>query len=321
MDAATIRADFYEHVEMTERWTPADQPCNYMSTVGHVCDRYLFYVRKEGRQRKPFPLKALLVMREGKEHERRAKADLMAAGYQWYEEQQSVVNHKLELRGKHDGFLGKNGGRTAAEIKSVNQWTFEKIRAARTEEAQRDVLLDPEGWQRRGAIQFNAYLLELGEASGVFVFRNRNDGDLEPVDFYADTALWSEMAERLKKVNKAVKTDTPPDRIDGTGTRKVCEGCAFAHICLPDLVAQGPGITFEDDPETIRRLDRIAELQPLAKELDDLTGWRKEHFLNRDGVSCGKWLVEGKWINFTRKPQEAKEVEYWRVKVVNTEGA
>ena len=317
--AEQMQGDFYDLVE-SERGTPSDQPANYMSSAGNPGARALFYQRTRGRERSPFPMKALLVMREGNEHERRAKSDLMRAGYQWFQEQQTVVDHELELRGKHDGYAQAPAWdrKFPVEIKSVEAYAFERIRKANRAGRAKDVLMD--GWQRRSVVQFNGYLVKLEEPVGLFIFRARNNGDLEVVVLERDFDLWAETAAHLKIVNKAVRSGEAPDRIENAGGA-VCAMCPFGHICLPDLKTERQGITFETDPLIEANLDRLEELRPAVKECKALEEWKKAYFDGRDGVSAGKYLIEGQPVKFTRKASDPVDVEYWKVKVINTQGA
>jgi CRISPR/Cas system-associated exonuclease Cas4 (RecB family) len=306
INAQRVMDDFNDMVRMEGQYQPFKQPANYMSSVGKECARELYYLRAEGDRREPMPVHVLKLFREGKEHERRTKQDLMAMGYDWHEEQSPVAFERLELRGRHDGFVSKGGDKVPTEIKSVSPFLFDRVP---------DIVeaLKEDKYFRKHVKQFVGYLIGLHKDWGLMIYRNRDNGDLKVLEVTADFSLWSEVEAMLKVVNKAVAAGEPPERIEKVGRDDVCRFCSFAHICLPEVRNELGGVQFIDEPEVEARIDRLKELEPIAKEIKELERWKKSRLKGVDGVVVGSYLIEGKEI--PRKGYTVKDTTYWQSKI------
>lgn len=309
LSPAQIQADYDDYIRMTMQRKPGNQPSNWASSIGHACNRHLYYLRVEGARRLPPPVNLLRLFRAGNEAERRTKADLMSMGYNWHEEQSPVAVVDLELFGRHDGYVSKDGSpKVLTEIKSLSGALF-----ARAKGNPDYILSSP--FFRKGVVQFNSYLTALNESHGFFIYRNRDNDDLYVMNYKTDAALWSETSARLKLVNDAVLKQEPPPHIAPEERADACGFCQFQDFCLPDIVAGRGGVEFwssGEHAEAVAKLDRLFELKSAVKEHDEINNWRKATFENMDGIVVGRYLIEGKQIAFTRKPQEEKQVSYWK---------
>ncbi len=305
--AAKMAQDFDDMIRMDEQRQPSKQPYNYMSSAGHECDRYLYYLRVEGDRREPPPVGLLKLFRQGREHERLAKADIMRMGYDWVEEQSAVEFEELELRGRHDGFVSRERDKVAAEIKSVSPMLFQKIAGMYSENLREDKYFS------KHIAQFTGYLIGLEQEWGILIYRNRDNGDMKFFEIAVDPETWAEVANKFARINPHVASETPPDRVDGVGRDDVCGRCAFQHICLPDIRNELGGIAIIDAPDVEANIDRMKELEAAWKEYESLSRWRKERLKGIDGAVVGKYLVEGKMI--TRRGYTVDASEYWKTTI------
>jgi hypothetical protein len=95
-----------------------------------------------------------------------------------------------------------------------------------------------------------------------------------------------------------------------------CDGCSYAHICLPEHIGKEVEI---DTGELATMLDRLDELKPIVKEYDEIDDQVKKAVEGREKVLAGSWLILGKWMERKSydipaeiKAQYEKITQYWR---------
>ena len=71
-----------------------------------------------------------------------------------------------------------------------------------------------------------------------------------------------------------------------------CEGCAFAHLCLPEKIGQEVEI---DTGELATLLDRMEELKPAVDEYGELDDQVKALTEGKDKILAGDYFITGKW--------------------------
>jgi len=301
--AEKLQADYYDSMRDKGR-APSSRPYNYISSVGEECVRRLYYYRTEGDRAEPFPVHVLEILEQGNEDERIVKRDMMDAGYDWHEEQAAVAFDDLQLRGKHEGYIARDGVKVPTEIKSVSTYLFNALRP--------DVeYLKEHEYLRKHVLQFMTYLIGLEHEWGVMIYTNRRAKVF--YDVKVDYDFWNEVPLKMKEVNGACEKGEAPERIDKVGNDDVCRLCPFQHICLPDVRNELGGVIMIDEPVTVENLNRMAELKPYHKEYESLLKWRKSRLAGVDGQVAGKFLIEGKTIH--RDGYEVKPGSYWKTKI------
>lgn len=286
-------------------WAPS---ANYAYNCGSPCARQLVYHRLAWEQR-PLPSpKTIMIFREGDLHEKAVVQLLMDAGIEIIETQRPFEIKQIELRGKIDGRIKWEGKLLPTEIKSMNPYDWEKINTIE------DIKTHIKIWIRGYYSQMQMYLFGMNETLGLFILKNKVTGELKfihcPIDFEYAEKDW----KKLETVNKHVKENTYPERIQD---RSVCKFCDFRHICLPDEVSDA--MNFVDDPELVQLMERREALEKAASEYDKIDKKIKDDFLKNK--ANGVYLVGGKFqvhiSSFNRKsyavPEDVKK-QYEEVK-------
>ena len=127
--------------------------------------------------------------------------------------------HALNFRGSCDGVWGNR----AAEIKSISVSGFDSTTSPKKEHRQQATIY--------------AKIIE-GIEIIVYIYANKNTGELRSFEVRPSNDLWHEMALRATRVNKAVQAYEKegghlPPKIDKD---YVCFDCDYAWICRPDLI-------------------------------------------------------------------------------------
>lgn len=261
-------------------WAPA---VNYAYNCGHPCARNLVYCRLNWQEKTLPSTSTLLIFREGNLHEDAVIKLLMDAGVPIVETQRPFEIKQIQLRGKIDGQIkGDDGKLTPCEIKSMNPYDFEKLNTIE------DMKTSNKVWIRGYVSQMMVYLLGMEKESGLFIIKNKVNGELKFIPCVLDYEYAENDWKKLELVNEHVAAGTYPDRIDD---RTVCKYCDFRHICLPDEVSEGINIT--DDPELLDLLEKREAVSSVASEYEKLDKQIKEKYFK--GKDSGDYLVGGKF--------------------------
>jgi len=250
-------------------------------------------------------------------HEEDVMDLLRKSGIQVIEQQRPFMWEEIELSGKIDCVLKLNGtDGIPTEIKSMNGFDWEKTNSLD------DMKASKKHWIRGYVAQLMFYLLMSNKPFGMFILKNKSTGALKQIDCDLDYEYAENLVKKLELVNKHVKANTYPERIDD---RDVCKYCDFKSTCLPD---EGWGsISIEDSKETALRLVKWAFLKPLANEyakINDLLkkvwGEKKEGEYLYDGrfsVTVKKQKRTAYVIPAEVKQKYAEETEITKTKVVD----
>lgn len=261
-------------------WAPA---VNYAYNSGHPCARNLVYCRLNW-QEKPLPsTTTLLIFREGDLHEKAVIQLLTDSGIRIIETQRPFELKEIQLRGKIDGqILDESIGRKyPTEIKSMNPFDFEGINSIE------DMKTSTKVWIRGYVTQMMIYLLGMNEESGIFILKNKVNGELKFIFCQIDYEYAEKEWKKLELVNKHVADGTYPDRIND---RTVCQYCDFKHLCLPDEASDS--ITVLENPEILELLEQREKLRCAAKDYEAVDKKLKTYW---DSLTEGVHLVGGKF--------------------------
>jgi len=275
-------------------WAPA---ANYAYNAGFPCARNLVYHRLNWQEKALPSTEKLLIFREGDLHEKSVIQLLTDAGVEIVETQRPFEIKQIQLRGKIDGQIrGDDDKLIPCEIKSLNPFDFEKINSLE------DMKNSTKVWIRGYVSQMMIYLLGMEKEAGLFILKNKVNGEIKFVPCALDYEYAEKDWKKLELVNEHVAAGTYPDRIQD---RSVCKWCDFRHICLPDEVSAGINIT--EDPELLDLLERREAVSASASEYEKLDKQIKDHYFN--GKSEGDYLVGGKYqVKVSLKPRKTANV-------------
>lgn len=211
-----------------------------------------------------------------------------------------IKNRKGETiaRGRVDGFIElADRSSIPFEIKSMNVNIFNSIKSID------DFRGKP--WLRKYIRQLLMYLYGNNAEEGIFLLTD-GLGHWKLFVLQLDYAEAERILQRLERVHEAVKAKSYPDRI--LYDRGVCGHCPFAMECLPDVI--NTEAVMVDNPEIAAKLDRLAEIKPMADEYEDVYSDLKDSFRGVEkSIVGGRWIVQNVPSQRTvyEIPEEVKE--------------
>lgn len=217
-----------------------------------------------------------------------------------------------QISGTIDGFLqvfsdGQWVTLGVVDIKTMSQNVFGQINTYAD--------LSRYAWTKRYRGQVMLYALAHNlEWCYLLLVNKQNLFDQKLIPFPVDMEYCDGLLAKAKTVNAAIKDDTPPA---GINDPDICPKCPFYSFCAPDLTT-GADILISDNADLEAVLERLAELEPTAKEYNDLEDERDRLLVKGQNVACGRFLVTWKKTQTTYKPQEGRVVDVWRKKIVAT---
>jgi CRISPR/Cas system-associated exonuclease Cas4 (RecB family) len=227
------------------------------------------------------------------------------------EKQRSFEWKEYQITGHIDGKVLDNGEVFPLEIKSCSPFVFKAINSIS------DLTNGKYGYLRKYPAQLNLYLLMDGNERGVFIFKDKTSGQMKEIWMDVDYELGEETLKRSEAINKHLAEGTLPDPINDD---LWCDGCAFAHICLPETIGKEVEI---DTGELSILLDRLEELKPSVKEYEEIDDQVKKAVEGREKILAGNFLVTGKWLERVGynlpaglKEQYRAVTRYWKRKVL-----
>lgn len=301
--AADLAVAFRRHMEtLVRRNGPSAN--TRASSIGHDCERYLFYERTvpaELRVAHPVELQAIFEL--GRDFEKIAIRRLEDMGAEIVQRGRDYTERRYELSGHVDAKICMPGWARAvtAEIKGLNPYTGEKIATLE------DIKNSRQAWVRKYYDQLQTYLFLDGSDLGVFVLFNKSTGWPTFIKCPLDYDHAEKLIEKAERTKLAVVKDVPPQR----RTSADCQRCQFIHVCGPD-VEMGTGATFLDDPEAEAKLARLLELEPAAAEYAALEKDIKAALPEKELVVIGDFAIEGKQVFRKAYASNVKAGSYWR---------
>lgn len=167
-------------------------------------------------------------------------------------------------------------------------------------------------WTRRYRGQLMLYALAHNiEQCFILCVNKSNLYNMKLVNFPLDMGYCDGLLEKAEIINKAIKTETPPEKINDPDE---CPKCKFFSFCCPDI-STGGNLQIIDNEELEQILDNMAELESTVNRYKELQAERDGILVKGQDLACGQWLVVWKKITKQFKPQPAKEGfsrEEWR---------
>jgi CRISPR/Cas system-associated exonuclease Cas4 (RecB family) len=280
---------------------------NRASDLGHPCVRYHVLNRTQWQQRAMHDVGLQMIFRMGNEIERIVLRELEEAGLTVIEQQRAFSLPEQQITGHIDGLIKMDDGIWPLEIKSCSPYVFKSINTVD------DLTHGKYPYLRKYPAQLVLYCLMGNKEKGVIIFKDKTSGALKEIWVPLDYDLGEQLLKRAEATNAHVAAGTLPDPINDN---LWCDGCAYAHICLPEHIGTEVEI---DTGELATMLDRMMELKPAATEYKELDEAVSKAVEGREKVLAGGWFVLGKYcerksydIPAELKAQYEKITQYWR---------
>ena len=177
-----------------------------------------------------------------------------------------------------------------------------------------DFIASKKPWVRKYPAQISLYLLMDNAEEGLFYLKSKATSMPKAVWIKLDFEYTELILRKAERVNAAILTNTPPDRMEYDA--QVCGRCPFAHICLPDRDF-GQGAELLDNDEMLEWLKRREELKPLVEEFKGLDDLIKDIAKEKENLIIGNFWLKGKWKE--RKGFTVAPSRYWEVKILPME--
>lgn len=296
---------------------------NYMSDIGHPCERYLVYARTHWEEKAPPSPSLIAAFEDGELHEQGVLAAMRKAGIKVQEEQTRLVDDYLKLSGKLDcRVILPDGGSYLVEVKSMSPWVWDKT------VTYEDMLWSKFPWVRHYPAQMQAYLhydreRNKQESTGLFLLKNKANGELREIEVRYDQEYAMAIMLKAERINKAVSLvldveghvheEHLPERLPVHEGR--CENCDFRLTCMPD-VDFGDAAEVVHDQELLGMLKRREELLPLVDEFGKLDQGVKAALKGRETVLIGEFVSHSKLQ--TRQSYQVKGGSYWVTTIKRT---
>lgn len=222
---------------------------------------------------------------------------------------QFLKDHNIS--GKIDGFLQRENPTTGkwetlgvVDIKTMSPNVYRGIKGYQS--------LTKYPWTRKYRGQLMLYALAHNvERCYLLLVNKQNLYDMRLIDFDIDMDYCERLIQKADAVSEAVEKGEPPAKINDPDT---CERCEYRSLCMPEYQL-GSDMEISDNEELEGILERLAELEPVEKEIKDLKKQRDAMLVKGQNVSVGKWLITWKKSVSERTPQPAKTIERWTKKI------
>ena len=273
-----------------------------------TCSRQGVYEFVAYEQKKLFDTKLQARFEEGNRQEDWVVQELMKLapqiGFRVVEQQVGLdpqFSTRYRLSGQIDGKIEfevtpgdrRSTRRVPFEVKSMNPLFFDKVKTV--EDLTHDAFLSK--YYR----QMQVYMRGTGETECVLIITDCL-GHWRFIIVPRDEAEIKSILERLEYMNMMIDanqgvTDPEqwklPERIEYD--EDVCGKCAFAHICLPDVLNKSR-VRFADDKALENTVQRHEELKPYAAEFDKIHERLKEFCQDKKErlIVTGEFILEGK---------------------------
>lgn len=171
------------------------------------------------------------------------------------------LRDKYQISGKIDGRIGWAGIKPVLyEFKTMNQYHYEKVNSYL------DIADSKVPYIKMYAAQLQIYLLDNNEEAGLFILCNPLTLEWKMIPMYLDYGYCEWLLKRAERINKALVTKIPPDRI--LYNPAICGQCEFSLICLPGVQNEGVPLIDNDYLEAVLRERK--ELEDKARRYDEL---------------------------------------------------
>lgn len=294
-----------ERVVEAKKLKIKNYPChvNRASSMGHPCERFLYYSRANWKDRALVDVELQFIFDMGNLIEDEAASELKQAGFLILEQQRPFSWEKYQITGHLDFKVAEPGSQDTypIEVKGLAHYEYQKLNSIG------DFFASKKHYVRGYPAQLMLYMIMDNKHEGAFYLKSKQSGFPKEVWITLDYEYAETLVKKAERVNWAVQSQTPPDRIEYDET--ICGRCPFMTICLADI-NYGPGTEILDNDELLVWLKQRDELRPLAKKYDEVDEAIKLAVKERPSLIIGNYLITGKW-------QERNKKKFWKVTIIN----
>ena len=285
-----ITLNIPEAIDETKRKKIKSYPChvNRASNAGQECTRRLVYERVAWDKKLLHDVGLQYIFDEGNRSEEVTMQELNEAGIPVFEGQRSfkypeATDKENIVTGKIDCTVTKDA--IPLEAKSINPYDFGTISDFESVKNHKKAHI-------RGYLaQLSVYLFLKEKPEGILLFRDKNSGRYKQINVPLDYELVESVLKRFESVNKHIKENTLPERIEDLTT---CKNCPFRAECLPD-VSFGEGVRLVSDAYLQELIEKRALVEPKASEYDALDKELKELIKKRAENKEAHFVINGVW--------------------------
>lgn len=217
------------------------------SSIGHECERYLFYEQTQHEKRVMHGVGLQALFDLGNQMEAYTVRLLEDMDFVIEERNRSFHDRQHQITGHLDGRLRLKswpaGFTIPIEIKGLNPYTADTI------ETIDHIRHAKSAWVRRYYSQLQMYQWLGDDQWGLFVLLNKSTGWPEFIPCQIDRPFIAKLLEKADLVRDAVLSGKPPER----RRTQECSRCPYVHVCLPDIDF-GPGLQTLDVPELVEAI-------------------------------------------------------------------
>ena len=295
------------------------QHVNRISSIGHECERYLYYARVAWDKKAPVELSLQGIFETGHELERVIEKSLMDIGNECTPKfrivgSQTTTNDKLlkqyQISGSIDGFLQiqlSNGDWVTfgvIDIKTSNPNIFARI--------ENKASLEQYSWTKKYIAQLMLYSFAHDLEDCYILFVNKSNlFEMKLIHFKVDFDYVEQLLRKAERINKAVETEMPPKKLN---IPRECGRCEFTSLCMPEIQI-GADLGMCESQELIDTVERMQEILPVKKEYDSLERIFKGLANKGQNLIIGDYTLE--WSSSERKAYEVKGATVWRKKIIS----
>ena len=283
---------------------------NRASDLGHPCVRYHVLNRTRWSERSLHNAGLQLTFDLGNVLEDVVLRDIQSAGFQVIEQQRAFSWPEYQITGHLDAKVIIDGQAIPLEVKTSSPYVFKSINSIK------DLTNGKYGYLKKYPAQLTLYCLMGNHEKGIFLFKDKSSGAMKEIEMPLDYELGEILLKRAEAINEHIKAGTMPDPIN---EEMWCNGCPFAHICLPEQIGKEVEV---DTGELATMLDRMEELKPIVKEYEEIDEQVKATVKGREKVLAGNWFVTGKYyqrksydVPADIKAQFEKVTQYWKTTI------
>lgn len=286
------------------------QHTNRASSIGHGCERYLYYSRVNWADRNPHSPDLQGIFDIGNKIEEVLVDEIIAicrkigvVGTEkiFFAGQQTSFHDKTaNISGHIDGAIVVGERSFPVEFKSVNQNKFPSLKTVE------DLRTDSRWYVRGYYDQMQSYLYLFNQPLGLIIFKCKGTGAINVIPVELDFAYYESVLQKAERVNRAVEAGTPPERnIDFD----ICPECAFKKICFEGKDLQLPAM---DNDRLLDALERKRENEEAHKAYEKAAEIVKEECARAtcDTFTVGNWVVKRTLIEEKEMPATIRKAHY-----------
>ena len=285
------------------RLKPQNNP--RLSDIGE-CDRQICYSITNWADRSLHSEELQARFDAGNLQEREIIRELHSLGYKVKLQQKDVEikdrDGTLLARGHIDGMVDYHGVDVPFEIKSMHPVIFNRIESI--EDFRRKPLL------RKYIRQMQMYLYGNNLEEGIFILTDCL-GHWLPLPIHLDLGECEQILQRLERISKHLKEKTLPERI--VYQEDVCGRCAFAHVCLADVIRTEAEVLTDDTfLELLAEREANAPAHERYEEADHAIKRQLKDATFEKAVA-GDFLILRNKIH--RNGYTVHETDYWKTQI------